>query len=222
MNRGLLPEMLHCTDMTVLERQRARLKWEQEPLQQQQQQQQQQQYQHQQPQESYFSELSGAFSLPSQLISQVQQQGFEGGLMGGGDSVMFGGSVKPDPAFASGWPDLGKIMVPTYGFGPCGPGFEVSNAISRTSSCPPAVAPDAVEVKGKESAVPNDKMSAAVGRESLKKRKADKVQSTKVCRVFDVHCPCIKVSIQVLMLQRTQINFAHFFKFFIFYFFSLY
>lgn len=166
MNRGtLLPEMLHCTEMTVLERQRARLKWQLEQLQQPQQQQQLQQQQEQQQQQEvgYFSELS-------QLISQGYD---EGGLM-------MGQQVKPDPAFENGWRDLGKIVVPAAGYG-FGPGFEASYAISRTSSCPPAVASEAVNVKGKVSvAALNDKVSAVVGRESFKKRKADKVQNTKV------------------------------------------
>ncbi|KAJ0010495.1 hypothetical protein Pint_34672 [Pistacia integerrima] len=165
MNRGVVPaaEMLHCTDLTVLERQRARMKWQQEQF----------HVVQQQQQESYFSELSGVFSVPSQ-VSHVQS--FEGGLLGGGGDLVLG-PVKPDPALENGWPDLGKVVVPGYGFGPCGPAFDANYAISRTTSCPPAVA---AEAKVKESSIVNHKMSAAVGRESFKKRKADKVHNTKV------------------------------------------
>ncbi|KDO47528.1 hypothetical protein CISIN_1g022116mg [Citrus sinensis] len=96
---------------------------------------------------------------------------------------MMGQQVKPDPAFENGWPDLGKIVAPAAGYG-FGPGFEASYAISRTSSSPPAVVPEAVDVKGKVSvAALNEKVSAAVGRESFKKRKADKVQNTKASEV---------------------------------------
>ncbi|XP_044489200.1 transcription factor bHLH63-like [Mangifera indica] len=166
MNRRVVPaaaEMLHCMDMTALERERARMKWHQEQFHV------VQQPQHQQ-QESFFSELSGVFSVPSQV------QSFEGGLLGGGaggGSVL--GPVKADPALENGWPDLGKVTFPGYGFGPCGLGFDANNAISRTTSDPPAVAAEA----RLESSVLSDKMNAAVGRESFKKRKADKVQNAK-------------------------------------------
>ncbi|OMO74343.1 hypothetical protein CCACVL1_16835 [Corchorus capsularis] len=159
-----MPEMLQCSDMTVLERQRARLKWQLEEQQLQQEQ-----------QESYFSELSGVF---------------QGGLMTGdsvlGDMVM-ARQLKPDPGLdTASWPhDLGKVDMPAMGFGPCGfgngPSFDMNYAISRTASCPPAVAAavaaEAVELKAKES----EKMgTSAVGRENFKKRKADKLQNSKV------------------------------------------
>ncbi|KAJ9132859.1 hypothetical protein P3X46_033685 [Hevea brasiliensis] len=161
MNRALLPEMLHCTDMTVPEKQRARFKWQPEQ-------------QQQQPQDSFFGDLSGVFHL-----QQHQLQGFQGDL---GEVVTR--SVKPDPALMdNGWPDL-------VGFGPCGygnnngSGFDINYAISRTSSCPPAVAEAAVDAavlaNGREPVV-SEKLSSGVGRESLKKRKIDKVQNnTKV------------------------------------------
>ncbi|OAY37256.1 transcription factor bHLH63 [Manihot esculenta] len=162
MNRALLPEMLN-TSMTVLERQRARFKWQQE----------QQQQQLQQQQESFFGDLSRVFHL-----QQNQLQGFQGDL---GEVVTR--SVKPDPAFVdNGWPDL-------VGFEPCGygnnnnngSGFGVNYAISRTSSCPPAVAEAtldaAVLAKGTEPVV-SENLSSGIGRESLmKKRKVDKLQS---------------------------------------------
>ncbi|XP_052880702.1 transcription factor HBI1-like isoform X3 [Gossypium arboreum] len=166
-----LPEMLQCSDLTVLERQRARLKWQEEQFQQQQQQQQ-----------SYFSELScGAFSSQTNHV-----QGFQAGFMGGasGDSVLsdmvMARQVKPDPGLESPWPELGKVDMAAMGFGPCGygngPSFDMNHAISRTSSCPPAVAATkAVEVKGN-----SEKMASAVGKESFKKRKVEKLQNSKV------------------------------------------
>ncbi|XP_039014914.1 transcription factor HBI1-like [Hibiscus syriacus] len=159
--------------MTVLERQRARLKWQEEHFQ-----------QHQQ--ESYFSELSGVFSSQTGHV-----QGFhQGGLMScggaaGGDSVlsdvMMTRQLKPDPGLETAWPELGKkVDMGAMGFGPCGYGngqsFDMNQAISRTSSCPPAMAAvEAVEVKGNL-----EKMGLAVGRESFKKRKVEKLQNSKV------------------------------------------
>ncbi|KAK8264715.1 hypothetical protein V6Z12_D12G128000 [Gossypium hirsutum] len=141
-----LPEMLQCSDLTVLERQRARLKWQEE------------QFQQEQQQQSYFSELSCG-----------------GGFMGGAS----GDSVLPDMVMAR-QPELGKVDMDAMGFGPCGygngPSFNMNHAISRTSSYPPAVAATkAVEVKGNY-----EKMASAVGKESFKKRKAEKLQNSKV------------------------------------------
>nr|AZN25257.1 bHLH transcription factor 8 [Betula platyphylla] len=156
MNRAL-PEMLHClngpgngTDLTVLERQRARVKCQQ------------------QEQQGYFGgshEFGGLFLEPGQVGS------FQGLL--GGDSVLGEAvtrSVKPDPDLENGWPELVNMEFTE---------FEMNCDISRTSSCPPTVAPPAREAKGKVSA-PAEKMTSAVGRESFKKRKADKLQNTKV------------------------------------------
>ncbi|KAJ6402817.1 hypothetical protein OIU84_014846 [Salix udensis] len=157
--------MLHCTDVTVLDRQRARIKWQQE-------QQQQEEVQLPQQEISYFSDFSGVF----------QQAGFhEGGL-----SEVVTRSVKPDPGLVdNGWHN---DHVVGFGVGPPytnGLGFELSyGAISRTSSCPPAVAAAAaaaaatatVTRRGAGSVV-SDKISYGVGRESSKKRKFDKVQN---------------------------------------------
>ncbi|KAK1576676.1 hypothetical protein Q3G72_015697 [Acer saccharum] len=172
MNRGSLTEMLHCTDMTVLERQRAHLKWQQ-----------QDQFHHQQPEEEeeveeveeveersgcYFSELSGVFSGPSH-VSQVP--GFDCGAAAGNSII---GPVKPDPGSENGWSEMSKILVPGFGF----PGFEANFSISRTASCPPlaeAAATAVEEVKDKMSGA-----AATAGRESFKKRKLDKLQNLKV------------------------------------------
>ncbi|KAJ6692699.1 TRANSCRIPTION FACTOR BHLH63-LIKE [Salix purpurea] len=149
--------MLHCTDMTVLERQRARIKWQQE---------QQQQFQLQQQEISYFTELADVF----------HQAGFhEGGL-----SEVVTRSVKPDPGLVdNGW---NNDHVVGYGVGlpyNNGLGFELNyGAISRTSSCPPEAVAAVAEatVKGSESVV-SDMISSGAGRESSKKRKVDKIQN---------------------------------------------
>ncbi|KAK9286520.1 hypothetical protein L1049_014918 [Liquidambar formosana] len=181
MNRAL-PEMLHClntsvgnlagncTDLTVLDRQRTRIKWQQEQFQQQQQQQQQQNYFASQGQQ-----LQGLINGDLRLDQVVTR------------------SLKVDPGLENGWPDYGKFPLPKTGF--CeestgfesagylnGSAFEMNYAISRTASCPPAVAEAVAAVadgKGKESIV-TEKLSSAVGKESFKKRKADKAQNSKV------------------------------------------
>lgn len=180
MNRAL-PEMLNCmnapgslvaancTDMTVLDRQRARMKWQHDQLQQQQQQ------QHQ----GYFggSELNGVFShLPIQASQQVQS--FQG-LIGLGDSGM-GQAVKPDPSSENGWAELGH--------GSCGFEMNGPNNISTTFSCPPKVA---AETKNNNTVV-TDKISSPAGKESFKKRKADKAQNNKAVAEDDISDKRIK------------------------------
>lgn len=110
--------MLNCTDMTVLERQRARLGNQQE------------QFHH----HNYLSELSGVIS----------NQGFQGGFMETDSLLREMVMVKPDPGLDNGWPDLGTIEMPdsTIPFSPpCGYGngsnFEIKYTMSPTSSCPP-------------------------------------------------------------------------------------
>ncbi|KAF5443945.1 hypothetical protein F2P56_036459 [Juglans regia] len=172
MNRAL-PEMSHClngpgncTDMNVLERQRARMRWQQ----------------------SYFGgcDSGGVFLEPSQA-NQVGN--FQDLVVGGGgcsvlDDVVTH-SVKPDPGLENGWLELGRLELPKLGFGSGGSmngsptGLEMNSSISKTSSCPPTEAQSAPEAKGKVS-VPAEKMSSAAGRDSSKKRKADKMQNTKV------------------------------------------
>ncbi|KAL6270090.1 hypothetical protein ACE6H2_027001 [Prunus campanulata] len=186
MNRAL-PEMLNCmnapgtflagncTDMTVLERQRARMKWHQhehnDPIQ-----------LHQQQQGYNFSgnELSGVFSVPIRA-GQAQAQGFMGLVCGESE-------VKPDPCSENRWAELG--------YGSCGlvvnnngaAGFEEminghnnNSNISRTFSCPPTVAAE----KKSNDAVLSQKINSPAGKESFKKRKADKVQSSKAVAAED-------------------------------------
>ncbi|KAL0365531.1 UNVERIFIED_CONTAM: Transcription factor [Sesamum angustifolium] len=157
MNSGL-PEMLHClntnsastTDMTVLQRQRSRLKWQHEHL-----------IQHQPL--AYFNEndASGASLLP---LDSDQGLG----------EMLPPEAMKPDPGAENGWiDDFGRVL--NYGNGS---EFEMCYPLPRTVSCRPNVAAAmAAEVasKGKEAALSSD-----AGRESSKKRKADKNQNLKV------------------------------------------
>ncbi|GFY89702.1 cryptochrome-interacting basic-helix-loop-helix 1 [Actinidia rufa] len=133
--------MLHCTDLSVLERQQARIKWQQEPFHQQQ---------------RYFdeNEFSG-FSGPSQA---QQFQGLVNRDMG------INGLVKADPGLDNGWADFGQFDGEGSGLGPggfgLGSGFEMNYGSSRTISCPSAVAEvTAAETKQRESALP-EKMSS--------------------------------------------------------------
>ncbi|KAL4303473.1 hypothetical protein GQ457_10G021420 [Hibiscus cannabinus] len=172
MNRTL-PEMLQCSDMTVLQRQRARLKWQEEQF---------QQHQQQQQQQSYFSELDGVFSTQAGHVQGFQQGGLMSGATaaGGSDSVLsdmvMTRQLKPDPGLETAWPELGKVGMGSMGFSPCGYGigqsFDINHASCLPSVAVAAAASKAVEVK--------EKMNSAVGRESFKKRKVEKLQNSKV------------------------------------------
>ncbi|KAL0384082.1 UNVERIFIED_CONTAM: Transcription factor [Sesamum radiatum] len=157
MNSGL-PEMLHClntnsgsTDMTMLQRQRSRLKWQQEHF-----------IQHQPL--AYFNENEEA--LGASLLTLDHDQGL--------GEMLAPGAMKPDHGVENGWnDDCGRVL--NYGNGS---EFEMCYPIPRTVSCPPKMAAAmAAEVasKGKEAALSSDTC-----RESSKKRKADKTQNLKV------------------------------------------
>ena len=173
MNRGYIQEeMLHCTDVTVLERQRARMKWHQD-----------------QQQQSYFggTEFGGGGGLVFQGHEGPHQvQNFQGLAGTGGGDLVLGEVVSQslkvvDPAgLKNRWAELGRLELPDMGFESCGlvngtsSEFEMTaGAVSRTSSCPPKVVVAAV-------AEPKGKVSVPVGKESSKKRKADKVQNNQV------------------------------------------
>uniref|UniRef100_A0A5B7A490 Putative transcription factor bHLH63 n=1 Tax=Davidia involucrata TaxID=16924 RepID=A0A5B7A490_DAVIN len=176
MNRAL-PEMLHClntpgncTDMSVFERQRTQMKLQQEQLQQ-----------------SYVNENDEFTMFP---VLPPQDQQFQVLINSdSGLSEFVNRGMKPDPGLDNGWPHFGNFGGECSGLGSCGfgdggSGFEMNYAISRTASCPPAVAATVAEqavadTKGIESVLP-EKLSSAVGRESFKKRKADKTQNLKV------------------------------------------
>ncbi|KAK4437759.1 Transcription factor [Sesamum alatum] len=151
--------MLHClnttsgsSEMSVLQRQRSRLKWQQEQL-----------IQH--PPVAYFNENEG---LGASLLTLNNDQG------GLGEMMLAGGAMKPDPGVENGWSDdFGRVL--NYGNGS---EFEMSYPIPRTLSCPPNVAAAMAEVaasKGKAAALSTD-----AGRESSKKRKPDKTHNLKV------------------------------------------
>ncbi|XP_010263637.1 PREDICTED: transcription factor HBI1 [Nelumbo nucifera] len=185
-----LPEMLHClqtppenlvesvADLTMLERKRAQLK----------RQLQQQQQLRQQSQQRYFGETQ-FYVFPQPPVTQAQQ--FQD-LINNDPALreFVNRSMKTDPGLANDWPDFGKYPITNTGFGgktadfgcngfgtnSLGTDQSHSVSISRTSSCPPAVPlPDE---KGRDSAFVAT--PSTVGRESFKKRKADKTQNTKI------------------------------------------
>ncbi|GAB2246719.1 hypothetical protein Droror1_Dr00006601 [Drosera rotundifolia] len=189
------PEMLHCPDMaangaasaetaktggdeiSVLERQRAVLKWQQDQLQLQF----QQQNQHQQ--QCYFNELN-MLSVPSQAQSLAGLMNMEGPCLG--DMMILNRPLKQDPSLAeNGWPDFGsRSGITTVDLDLSG-AYGVNYTLSRTTSCLPAAATTmamkeavasvaAGDHKGGDS-ISADRLSAlAAGRESFKKRKPDK------------------------------------------------
>ncbi|GAB4837899.1 hypothetical protein Ancab_027424 [Ancistrocladus abbreviatus] len=195
------PEMLHCLntpgnitaaatmkDMdvstSVLGRQTAVLKWQQEQL---------QLHFQQQQQQCYFNEFNVLSSLPAQEEAQAQSfptliNGDELGL-----HQLLTPTIKPDPCVTNGWPEFSssgitsKLDQSAVGYVNGSSGYDVNYAISKTNSCPPAVAAafaakEAVtmaDAKGRES-VTSEKLSATAGRESFKKRKAEMNLTPKV------------------------------------------
>ncbi|XP_057965699.1 transcription factor HBI1-like [Malania oleifera] len=187
-------EMLHClstpgnlagngADMTVIERQRARLKWQAE-----------QQLQRQQQSHQSFFGTGNEFDFFN-LVNQAPQ--FQGLIEGDSGVVaeLVTRSVKADPGLENAWPELRGYGGDTTGFEANGfvngSGYDMNYAISRTVSCPPemaapatqpeaAVAVAAAEAKGRQTLI-TEKLNFSVGRESsFKKRKADKAQNQKV------------------------------------------
>ncbi|XP_030523283.1 transcription factor bHLH49-like isoform X2 [Rhodamnia argentea] len=174
-----LPEMLHCEETMVLERQRARMKWQPDQL---------QLHVQSEGQGCYFgggSELNGTFSLGQSIESLMD--------CGGAEAVfaeVLNHPIKPDPGVESGW--LSGFDLSGLGYGACGfgggSGLEVNFAINRTLSCPPAVAVAAAAVSAATPAVTAEKAQESVvsekisqaGRENSKKRKVDKVHNAKI------------------------------------------
>ncbi|KAM6563162.1 hypothetical protein CsatB_023160 [Cannabis sativa] len=188
--KGALPEMLqyclnpsvnlsgNCTELTVLERQRARLKWQEEQR-------------HQQLQQSsYFrgSELGGMFFQANDhdQLHNFQVHSFK--------DLAVHRSVNHDPRFKNEWPEPEKFNIPllenvslssSSGFvsdsiNPS-PGFQMNGAISRTYSCPPivAVGAETAEVKDKEIVLPVGKFCSSGGKQTFKKRKTDQTQNSE-------------------------------------------
>ncbi|KAI9128220.1 hypothetical protein K1719_001213 [Acacia pycnantha] len=150
-----------CSDMTLLERQRDRMKWQLA------------QFHHRHPNQSFFSGsgFDGGFSSlqvpnPGGMMMMMNNGGGGSGL---GEVAANAGSVKPDPGRENGWAELGKVDLPGVGF--VSSGFNATSAISRTFSCPPSVAAAA--------ATPTEKVRSTSGRESFKKRKSEKAQIPK-------------------------------------------
>ncbi|KAG6572048.1 Transcription factor basic helix-loop-helix 63, partial [Cucurbita argyrosperma subsp. sororia] len=139
MNRAL-PEMLQCLNtagdcpdnLSVLERQRGRLKFQQDQL----------------LQQSCFNRVDygGGFPPPG-VVPADHLTGFprfmSGGGSGGGMSLveMVMGAVKPDPGLGGKF-DPSLLLNATA--------YELNSSLSRTSSCPPAVTP-AVSAARRES-----------------------------------------------------------------------
>ncbi|KAH1099039.1 hypothetical protein J1N35_015960 [Gossypium stocksii] len=115
--------------------------------------------------QSYFNELSGVISTQSTHVHS-----FHGGLMSD-DSVLTREGKEPS------WSECGKLEMATLGFQPCEygnePSFNIDYAISRTSCRQP---PIPAAVAASEAA---ENIGSSVGRESYKKRKADKLQNSK-------------------------------------------
>ncbi|XP_061346012.1 transcription factor bHLH63-like isoform X2 [Gastrolobium bilobum] len=140
-----------CSDMTVLERQRAKRKWQQE-----------------------HAEFNGIFS------SSMQVQNPHGLVMMGCDSALaevVAHSMKPDPGFENGWPELGFGSSSSSGLVPSS-AFDVKSASPR----------------GRDLVSETEKMVSSPCKENFKKRKADKAQNSKVVAESDNKDKGIKVS----------------------------
>lgn len=164
----------------MLERQRDRMKWQQN------QQQQQEQGQHHQnhhllhQNQSYFcgSGFDGGFSSlqvqnsPALMMMMTTTNGAAESALG---EVV--ANANAQSVSENGWPELGKLEMPKLGF--VSSGFDVaSSAFSRTSSCPPSVATPLPDGKGKDLvSMGAEKMRSP----SFKKRKFEKIQNPKVC-----------------------------------------
>ncbi|CAN4112369.1 unnamed protein product [Withania somnifera] len=172
-----LPEMLHkitsnggngSSELSVLDRQRARRKWQQEQV-------------HQQEM-SYFNGQNDQLMNCFHQASEAQQ--FHDLINVNDQSLneLVTRAIKPDPCLENNWGDFGTTGTNGFGCIPVGAGHggishptEMNYAISRTTSCPPTMADNAVSaVKPKETMLSSNR-----GRESFKKRKADENQHLK-------------------------------------------
>ncbi|XP_028789265.1 transcription factor bHLH63-like [Neltuma alba] len=113
----------NCSDMTVLERQRMKMKWQQE--------------------QPYHENQS-----------------------------LYGDSALGEVVAKSMKPELGHLHFPSFGLGSSS--FEAASAISATSMV------GVEESRGTGSVPEKEKMSSACGKHSFKKRKSDKIHSSKV------------------------------------------
>ncbi|KAL2460117.1 Transcription factor bHLH [Abeliophyllum distichum] len=180
MNRGALPEMLHCLnipgniagnngdtgmEMSVVESQRVNMKWQQSA-----------------------THLNEDYQLSVFSVPAVQDQQFRG-LVDSDQGIgeLVAQAMKLDPGIEDEQNEFGRAEN-SLNYASCvygnGSKFEMNYAIPRTASCPPAVAAamaeaTAVASKGKEAALP-EKLGSAAGRESFKKRKSYKTRDLKV------------------------------------------
>ncbi|XP_015062388.1 transcription factor bHLH63-like [Solanum pennellii] len=163
-----LPEMLHnitsngSSELSVLERQRDRMKW-----------------QVQQQEMSYFNGQNDQLMNSFHQTAEAQQ--FHGLINVNDQSLneLVTRAIKPDPCMENSWGDFGTTGTNGFDYVPVGVGHggmshpsEMNYAISRTTSCPPTMADNVVKPK-------ETMLSSNRGRESFKKRKADKNQHLK-------------------------------------------
>lgn len=172
-----LPEMLHnitsnggnrSSELSVLERQQVRMKWHQDQVQQQ--------------EMSYLNGQNDQLMNSFHHTSEAHQ--FHGLINVNDQSLneLVTRAIKPDPCLENNWGDFGTAGINGFGYVPVEAGHggmshptEMNYAISRTTSCPPTMADNAVSaVKPKETILYSNR-----GRESFKKRKADKNQHLK-------------------------------------------
>ncbi|CAI9769875.1 unnamed protein product [Fraxinus pennsylvanica] len=174
MNRGALPEMIHCLTipaniagnngragiaMRVLERQ-----------------------------QQSGTHLNEDYQLRMFSVPSVEDQQFQGLVESDqGIGQLVAQAMKPDPGVEDGRNNFCRAES-SLNYAGCvfgnGSKFEMNYPIPRTASCPPAVAAAMPEVaavanKGKEAAL-LEKLGSAAGRESFKKRKSYKTRDLKV------------------------------------------
>lgn len=172
--------------MSLLERQAAiSMKWQEDQL----------QHQPPPPLTSQVQQLGhGFFSSDDQLnvFSTPAQahQHFHGFITNDHhfSGLLTQGMLKQGPGVqTTGCDNFANTGGPSFGLGACElgniTGFGMDYAVSRTVGCPPAVAAAMADVataatKGREIILP-EKLSSSAGRESFKKRKADKTQNQK-------------------------------------------
>ncbi|NP_001335303.1 basic helix-loop-helix (bHLH) DNA-binding superfamily protein [Solanum lycopersicum] len=159
-----LPEMLHnitsngSSELSVLDR----TKW-----------------QVQQQEMSYFNGQNDQLMNSFHQTAEAQQ--FHGLINVNDQSLneLVTRAIKPDPCMENSWGGFGTTGTNGFDYVPVGVGHggmshpsEMNYAISRTTSCPPTMADNVVKPK-------DTRLSSNRGRESFKKRKADKNQHLK-------------------------------------------
>jgi len=166
-------------DISVLEKQRIVLKWQQHLL---------------QVQPQYQQDSSSFNEASVQSLIPAQTQTFQGLSVGCGPSLLppspnleelLNEPIKTDPGVHSRWIDFNEPSIQSARQ-LNGLGYALNHAISRTASCPPLVAAAAAAAQGtgRQPLTLDQKLSGATGRENFKKRKAEKSLPPKVIAVF--------------------------------------